>query len=202
MDDLSEGKRFKFISVEQGTKTGEIQDPTSPENGLVRVQIFPEVYKAFYATSGWTTYAIGESPSYLSRAAASPVVFNGVSSGDSSFTIPSTFCCTTISPDPIPRSMGGDLGATTEGSASNQKFTAGEGFEVESPVKFDLWIKGVQSESYPETPSHLTVNIDKKVVRMGSAAWFNLSGWSVVDNKLTVRTTEGLEIKSSSFSFV
>ena len=41
--DLSaEGRKFKFISIEQGTASGEIQDPTSADNGKIRVQIYPE----------------------------------------------------------------------------------------------------------------------------------------------------------------
>lgn len=41
--DLNQGKKFKFISLEQGSATGELQDPSSPLNGLIRVEFFKEI---------------------------------------------------------------------------------------------------------------------------------------------------------------
>jgi hypothetical protein len=38
----SVGRKFKFTSLAQGAVTGEIQDPTSPDNGKVRVTFYPE----------------------------------------------------------------------------------------------------------------------------------------------------------------
>jgi hypothetical protein len=40
--DLTKGKRFKFVSVEKGIQTGELQDPTSAENGKIRIRFEPE----------------------------------------------------------------------------------------------------------------------------------------------------------------
>jgi len=42
VDDLSEGRKFKFISIEEGMATGEIQDPGSPDNGIIEVVFYPE----------------------------------------------------------------------------------------------------------------------------------------------------------------
>jgi len=40
VDDSSKGKKFKFISLEEGAKTGEIDDPYRKENGLIQIKFF------------------------------------------------------------------------------------------------------------------------------------------------------------------
>lgn len=42
VDDLNSGNRFKFISLDEGTQSGEIQDPTSQDNGVIKVEFYPE----------------------------------------------------------------------------------------------------------------------------------------------------------------
>lgn len=42
VDELDSGSKFKFISLEEGIKTGEIQDPTSKENGIIRIKYYKE----------------------------------------------------------------------------------------------------------------------------------------------------------------
>lgn len=61
VDDLDKGKRFKFISLEEGERTGEIQDPTEPDNGLIVVRFWKEVPKPKSTTWGETKSADGRS---------------------------------------------------------------------------------------------------------------------------------------------
>lgn len=42
VDNLKEGKRFKFASLEESIKEGLVTDPTSLENGTVRVEFYKE----------------------------------------------------------------------------------------------------------------------------------------------------------------
>jgi len=43
VDDLDRGKKFRFISLEEGMRTGEIQDPTNEDNGLITVTFYKEI---------------------------------------------------------------------------------------------------------------------------------------------------------------
>lgn len=47
VEELDGGKRFKFVSVDQAKWTGELQDPTSPLNGFVKVSFYPEKTSSF-----------------------------------------------------------------------------------------------------------------------------------------------------------
>jgi len=47
VDDNSKGKKFKYISLEEGASTGEIDDPYRDENGLIQVKF----HKAYYLPS-------------------------------------------------------------------------------------------------------------------------------------------------------
>jgi len=42
IDDLNSGNKFKFISLEEGAASGEIQDPTLEENGFIEVKFYKE----------------------------------------------------------------------------------------------------------------------------------------------------------------
>jgi len=44
IDDLNSGNKFKFISLEEGAASGEIQDPTSEENGIIEVKFYKEKF--------------------------------------------------------------------------------------------------------------------------------------------------------------
>lgn len=57
--DLTKGRRFKFISLEEGTRTGEIQDPTSPQNGLISVVFHPESMNFLNTPINWTNQPLG-----------------------------------------------------------------------------------------------------------------------------------------------
>jgi hypothetical protein len=175
VDDLNAGKKFKFISVEQGASTGEVQDPTSPENGLIRVQIFPEVewHLSTASTGGAIKMCTGTSWSLGSAGGASlrGMAVSGAggitetcnSSTDYITGVPttptSTFYCTTNAASAAPIGaaaaagacmdfMASDKGATAEGGHSGQRFHVEQAnFQTETtPVVFDLWLKGVRSE--------------------------------------------------------
>ena len=52
VDDLDTGKKFKFISLEEGASSGEIDDPYREENGLIKVKFYKAFYSYFSAIYG------------------------------------------------------------------------------------------------------------------------------------------------------
>jgi len=52
IDDLIQGRKFKFVSLEEGMKTGEIQDPSSKENGVVTIKFYKEIIPRSLFNSG------------------------------------------------------------------------------------------------------------------------------------------------------
>jgi len=57
VDDNSKGNKFKYISLEEGASTGEIDDPYREENGLIRVKF----HKAYHIP---TNYTLTSTPAY------------------------------------------------------------------------------------------------------------------------------------------
>jgi hypothetical protein len=74
VDDLGCGNKFKFISLEEGTKTGEIQDPTNKNNGLITIKAYKEKDAPAYlrSTTSFHTQTVDQGPSvsYTSCACA------------------------------------------------------------------------------------------------------------------------------------
>jgi hypothetical protein len=155
VDSLSEGRKFKFVSLEEGARTGQIQDPSSPSNGLVRVQIYPELETTVTLTTATTTSAIGgwlgQTKSVLRGCPSSGQDmlnnFYGAASGTAEG-------CNLTAPgldDVLSRCMVNSAnsvaGATAEGSYSDQQFSQGAGFATELvPVTLDIWIKAPAQE--------------------------------------------------------
>ena len=157
VDDLNSGNKFKFISVEQGAKTGEVQDPTAIENGLIHVQIYPETEPpiiSYTNVTPTTSFAGGGvlrgMTSHLNNAVAGSV---GGGTYHVSSAIGGSFVeacnssgCTANFVSAV--NAVSDKGATAAGSASTQRFQVQTAdFHVETtPVTFALWLKGVRSE--------------------------------------------------------
>lgn len=150
--DLTQGKRFKFISVEQGAATGEIQDPTSPLNGLLRVEFFKEIPPTYTTLFHNTGYA--KSGRYSSSGPLRSASFRGSSAGGTVESNPSFSSVVNnvdtgmpvqnfhVSSDaPVDWSA---AGATAEGGQSVQGFyESHENFPTETyPVVIDIWMKG------------------------------------------------------------
>lgn len=160
VDDSSKGKKFKYISLEQGAASGEIDDPYRDENGLVRVTFhraykFPDLSSITptYQTLGTGIYTKG-SPSY----SIGETIFGGridnncrglVSNGSSVNTIfmSSTSCSadTALVNDlPYASDLPQDKGATVEGSVSSQGFSSVSGYHKmeEKPTVVDVYMVG------------------------------------------------------------
>lgn len=115
LDSYSSGRRFKFISKEEGERTGALQDPTSNKLGLVEIRFWSEVTPTFTDTKINTDSMTFSSVGALRSA---KVYCNSNIS----------FAATTNSADKVNSLVGG----TAEGSLSNQGFTTASHFAVES----------------------------------------------------------------------
>jgi hypothetical protein len=153
--DLSTGKRFKFMSLEKGAATGEIQDPTSLENGKIKVTFEPEIEPPTlkYSHNGGQsilrgrgmpeTYGSASSNNNTTQAFYSST---GGTPGVETAHV-STNCVVPQGFDTLERSIEpqavSELGATAEGSVSDQKFTdSHEFFFTENPVEIVIMLKG------------------------------------------------------------
>jgi hypothetical protein len=155
--DLTTGKRFKFMSLEKGAATGEIQDPTSAENGKIKVTFEPEIAPPSLKHS-W-----GGGQSVL-RGRGMPQTYGSASAGNQNNGTTQAFYANSGSPgvdtgqvstnyvapqgfDTLERAIEpqvvSELGATAEGSVSDQKFTdSHEFFFTETPVEIVIMLKG------------------------------------------------------------
>jgi hypothetical protein len=232
VDDLTEGRKFKFISVEQGAATGEVQDPTSAENGLIRVQVYPEVeVQATIAPQGVTVTSsyrpggrgMGSSPLRVSSAGGCSTSINSFSGSamDGTWTISNaapmggTFACNTSDSsvmdfggtlrfhditDTLERAVNTDKGATAEGSHSSQRFhTTTVAWEAEkTPVTFDLWLKGVRSDVYTDTPQ-MIIHTSRMIAEVGKDS-FSIASFTSLPTGVKVRTSSGAEISATCYS--
>jgi hypothetical protein len=213
VDDLNGGNRFKFISVEEGGRTGAVQDPTSHENGLIRVQIFPEVQDT------WTLTASGCSTTFTAKGMSIPTSairgttvggsanydntshFYGASNSGAAGVIEANNCSIDLNLGSMISSS--DLGATAEGSHSNQKFSESNAhFTIESmPITFDIWLKGPKSGVKETSEPRIDV-----VLKAGAAIYAELNGKPIavtsckIDGPQILITGPSLEIRSSNYS--
>lgn len=122
--DTSVGKRLKFVS---STESSDVQDPTSPDNGLLEVVFEPEVQD------------------YLK---AAPAVLRGMSFGSGSGGVINTsYCAANSASASAASNIPDDIGATVGGSASNQGFQyTNTFFLTDAPVRISLQLKGPKSQ--------------------------------------------------------
>lgn len=124
VDSLSEGRKFKFISIEEGIATGEIQDPSSPDNGTIEVLFYPEVPKQ--------TILRGQSTNSMKKnleidwGLIRGATFDSMVMDGASYMVPQDF------------EIQANAGVTVEGSLSDQTFTIGQHFEVGAPVSIKI----------------------------------------------------------------
>lgn len=168
VDSHDGGSKFKFISIEQGEVTGEIQDPDNLENGRIVVTFEKEYQKVipkepsnpFITRSrgdivfgspvrGFDISGMSDSRTLVSNCVDTSftALTNGAILSDSNY-----FVGLDISE--------GEKGATVEGSYSSQKFQEGEDFKVENkkttleiylkgPSSKKMWALFVDGESFP-----------------------------------------------------
>jgi len=119
VDDLDRGKKFKFISLEEGERTGEIQDPTNKSNGLISIKAYKE-----------------KEPDYSKylRSCSSSITLDG--------TTPMTY---TSGIAEVSCSCAATNGATVEGGKSGQQFLeTNEHMELEDvPIELSIKLIGV-----------------------------------------------------------
>ena len=175
------GKKFKYISLEEGASSGDIDDPYREENGLVQVNF----YKAFQLPM--TNYTHTTCPSYYPFCGAvvnhdyllkseplrtnEPVFGSNITVSDSvigaaiNCTRPITetaFFSSVIPDSDTTTELSSDKGATVEGSDSDQSFTStSEYFKLGStPTCIDIFMVGPNYVS-KEAPSEWGVYIGK-----------------------------------------
>ncbi len=115
--DIYKGQKLKFVSA---TGSSEVQDPTSPDNGLVEVIFEPEL-----------------APVHVSRGGASGVL-RGMSATETSL-----FASHAVTNCTVGAAQVSDLGATVGGAESTQSFQyVSTAFKTEAPVKIAIQLKG------------------------------------------------------------
>lgn len=146
VDDSDGGSKFKFISLEQGEQTGEIQDPDHHENGVIRVEFEKELELGTLLSRPKVALDSSQPRGIDSTLFASCV---GPSTPLTSDTIDSY---TTVSANMTSNSI--DLpkqekGATVEGSHSDQKFSKVSGFSTEGvSTVIEIFLKGPSSDQW------------------------------------------------------
>ena len=169
VDDNSKGKKFKFISLEEGASTGKIDDPYREENGLIQVKF----HKAFYlpklnftikSTPDYTPfcgavinhdYLLRSNPTFGSAKVgdistksipSSDNILRGCSLDTGKTTVNSCFYSSQVAgassytSNDLPQ----DKGATVEGSVSNQSFSSTNDYIKLGgpPTVVDIYVAG------------------------------------------------------------
>ena len=167
VDNNSKGKKFKYISLEEGASTGEIDDPYREENGLVRVKF----HKAFYLpksllTTTTLSTTVGSIPHdpfisssiknpfdsrvyFASNVDNSAIKSRGLTSD--SFTFDS--CAVAVAGCATNSDLSEDKGATVEGSESSQEFSnTSEYHSLGVATTIDIYVVG---PNYKELPDNI-----------------------------------------------
>jgi hypothetical protein len=220
VDSLNEGKKFKFISFEQGIRTGEIQDPSAPENGLIRVQIYPEVETTWTLTTSsavQNTFAGPNIRGMLIGGAGGQSVNSGghfyTANNCSTLDINSsgTGACMDFGFSDIKERALTDKGATAEGSHSSQQFREQSinWTTQTTPVTFDIWLRGPMSEVKPTYNPRVEKPIKIVLHQNGGYQVFikgtllvTLTSCSISGGKAHIRTSNGLHIDADDYELV
>lgn len=156
--DLLKGKRFKFVRASDPN----VQDPTAGENGLIEVIVEPEVQYtyAYNPATAWSLYATakgiqggGGTGGALNGQpiGSAGVVFDSNPIGQNFMNISSN--CSNAAPtsgsmsftNSVPTAISKDLGATVEGSQSNQRFTeTNEWFQTQAAFTIPIRLRGLR----------------------------------------------------------
>lgn len=156
-DSLNKGKKFKFVSA----KSGEVQDPTNSDNGLIRVEfylakngpllVYPNHDWGFRWNGGSEIWPCdddsaggGKKKKHDGRATNDSYI-GGTSTAFYSSNV--SFTCDNAVADSIPD----DKGATVEGEDSNQSFMTVSDFDTEiTPVVLELELRAPRDGVAPE----------------------------------------------------
>lgn len=187
VENNSSGKKFKYISLEEGSSTGEIDDPYRDENGLVRVTF----HKAFHIPKSTLTvshtfpspsfceavvnhdYYVKGGPSYVTNditfKSKSTLVGSALNSrGMASDSVATNSFFSSVAPlvsDAV-SDLDSDKGATVEGSDSDQSFSStSEYHKLSLGAVVDIYMVGPNyKEEVAEAEWGVFLQFDKKPV--------------------------------------
>lgn len=225
IEDFKSGNKFKFVSLEEGTRTGEIQDPTSLENGLIRVEFHPE--KDLFTTLQWLQYqhlncwcklntclCEGGRKSYYTNTSNQSIFpsttltnsqYGGTLNSDTSNTtlINSTPSSTGFfhfnNVNVSNNSNAQTKGATVQGSVSNQNFVAADGnFQTDTATIITLKMRGPKAQVQPghEPTKPFEVSFKENLITVSHDGNIFISS---KDAKISL-TEKGLSIEGKGIS--
>ena len=138
IDSYTEGKAFRFISKEEGERTGDLQDPTSSDLGIVEVRFWSEVVLPQPRDSGRDRGILRSTGSVTNSMQKSAQYSTGEmqTMGSLGCNINDTFLNSTMDSN---EAFASCIGGTAEGSRSSQQFSVTMDFmTVRSPVVIKL----------------------------------------------------------------
>ena len=156
-DSLNKGKKFKFVSA----KSGEVQDPTNSDNGLIRVEFYLAKNGPIIITNDdWTWHYPPYFPpndsdvwpcdddSTVSRKRKRKGIDETLGGGN---TTGAFYCSTNVSfTNNITDTIPDDKGATVEGGDSRQSFMTVSDFDTElNPVVLELELRAPRDGAAP-----------------------------------------------------
>ena len=143
VDSMTTGQKFKFVSAGDS----QVQDPTSKENGKIKVTFYPEYIFQTITTLAQPTYQPFWGHSGILRSYTNKSVDGGIScSTNSAFHMRGVEgAANNVQLDTC--MVANDAGATVGGSTSDQKFTvSNESFVTDTPVVIEIQLKGPSRE--------------------------------------------------------
>lgn len=141
-ESMTSGRRFKFVPLSDGR----VNDPTDPENGIIKVEFYREVdfcNRVVINPDPWPTQPIKPRPYSPRRGGTGSPTFDWyVNTNSTTFKSSLASSSNSVSSANYLSSPGQE-GATVEGGRSGQKFVEGDDFLTETfPVTLQLRIQG------------------------------------------------------------
>ena len=150
LSDNCSGSKFKFVSLDTATKTGQLNDPDNADNGHIRIKFYRElVAVSTYNNILRSTQPITSNVNYLSYCNTT-LTSDGINPVSGTATLCSTnskiTCTDTCSFASATMDWMEDdtkKGVTVEGAMSNQTFVETDDFITDTfPTVIDIWLQG------------------------------------------------------------
>lgn len=150
-DSLNKGKKFKFVSAD----SDEVQDPTNPDNGIIRVEFYLATNGPLIITDDFTWHY----PPYIppsheiwpcddDSTASKKRKWKSTDSHDGTPVMNAYYCSNLTFTNSMSVS---DKGATVEGGESKQTFMTVSDFDVQTePVVIELELRAPRDRIAPE----------------------------------------------------
>lgn len=163
---MASGNKFKFVPLSDGR----VNDPSDPENGLIKVEFYRELqnlvplgsWKITYEPSPWKSPSNDYPTFSWNDTNAVPLTFTSKGTSSSSCYAQNLVSHRAVC-DSAP-------GATVEGGHSNQNFTYGDDFSTEFfPTTLELRIRGLEKAKWEDkveiTPPHRHRKRQRRAIR-------------------------------------